>query len=157
MKMKLHGKYIIESENIITGEKTIQQYDNLILQAFYDKIFGFMNYSTTPPDADSMDISYIAIGDDDTAPTMSDTTLGNELARKIYASKTYASNVFTYKAAITADAGNPPGGYIKEVGMFVNGSETTDSGTLISRAIVNIIKNANIKLNIIWQFTLTEG
>ena len=80
--------------------------------------------------ANALSLDYIGVGDDDTAVSASDTTLGNETTRKAVASssvsgnKRYISVYFGLSEAV---------GTIKEVGSFSGGSLTTDSGTLFSR------------------------
>jgi len=155
--LKMKGEYRIESLNIITGERIVHEIRNLVLQNLYTALFEFLDYTAYTPSANAIDLQYVAIGDGTTGPVKSDTTLQSEIFRKQYATKAFSETVFTLITSIIPSEGNPVGGFIKEVGVFANGTAAADSGTLISRASVNIQKNSNIQLNITWKFTLSEG
>lgn len=152
--LELTGFYILEAVDIRTGDivqKVVKK--NTITQPFYDKLFSYLNYSAETPDADFLNINYLAIGDDNTASSRSDTALGGEILRKAPSSITYTGSVFTVKTVIDASEGNPSGGFILEAGIFADGTASVDSGNLLSRAVVSIVKNSNIVLYATWNMS----
>jgi hypothetical protein len=151
-KPNLVGYYTIESRDAKTGEllgKVVKK--NTITQGFYDSLFSFLNYTAETPSADILDLNYFAIGDDDTASSRANTVLGNEIFRKAPSTISYTDSIFTVKTVIGATEGNPTGGIITEAGVFADGTASADSGTLLSRAVVNIVKNSNIVLYCTWN------
>lgn len=77
-------------------------------------------------------ISYGALGSDNTAVNSADTTLGNEVARKLFSRRvrTNAQIVFDFFYS-QADTD----GTYEEFGMFIGGTATLDSGTLFNHAL----------------------
>jgi len=98
--------------------------------------------------ADALEIKYFAFGDDATAPSVSDVTLGNELFRKqITSISASGGNVQSIVNLGSAEANFG----IREIGVFCGSlaTATADSGTLLARVAVNINKNSNITMNIV--------
>ena len=79
-------------------------------------------------------IKYCAFGSDDTAANENDTILGTETYRKLVSSKTYDDNIVYVSTFFTATEFS---GTIEEVGHFIDGTATPDSGGLISRLTSN--------------------
>ena len=150
--IKLIGTYRFEKiKNGVVIEA--QEYHNTVMTALKESILKFMNCAEEDPapTCSIIDVQYIATGDDDTAVTVGDVALGNERFRKIYTQKSRSGNAFTAIAVLAADESNFT---IKEVGIFAGGSATADSGTLLSRALVNVEKNSNIEINIYYRLEL---
>lgn len=147
--MRVRGRYEAISENERTGETRYYR-NNTLTQLLFTGMFKFFNYDIDTPGANSLNFTHIAIGDGTTPSAKTDTILVNEIFRKDVASKIYTSSIFTTKAVIASSEGNPTGGFVKEVACFAAASATPGSGTMVSRANVNIEKNANIKLTISW-------
>lgn len=104
-----------------------------------------------------MKVTYIAVGDDPTTPTNTDTILGNETARKALGSNT-ASSVESSVAVFFA-AGEATGSH-KEVGAFGDGASTTasasaDSGILYSHASIDISVAADETLTLTLKTSFT--
>lgn len=154
--LKLTGKYKIKSVNNKTNKIIKTEEYNILTEFLYNKWFQFLNYSGETPAADDLDLNYIALGTGTLSTAITDTQLETEYYRSALISKQHTGLVFTAKTTIAPTAGNPDGGAIKELGMFANGSEAADTGDLISRVLVNINKNSNIKLLITWSLELTE-
>ena len=76
---RIEGIIELEELNIETGEKKVSEFHNLIMQAVYDKLFGFMNSDTVPIDCDSLNITHLALGTGTTAVTSADTKLATEI------------------------------------------------------------------------------
>lgn len=150
--LQFKGVWTIESENIVTGVKKVWKAENLIVQGFYDFIHKYLNYDQegVPPGADDMNITHVGIGEGTTPPVRANTVMEDELERKAVTVKGYTDSQYELKVFLEAGDGNFPGGFITEVGIFTKGTATLGSGTLISRVITNIQKNANIRLTLIW-------
>ena len=150
-----HGIYRItsldENDNII-GE---QVFKNLLTQKFFTAVLKYLDYTNQTPAATTLDVNYLAVGDGATAATISDTVLNNETYRSTFASKAITISQLTGKLFIPAGSANPSGGTLKEIGVFVGGTSSADSGELMSRAVINVIKNENVKLLINWYFKVS--
>ena len=86
------------------------------------------------------ELLYLALGDDNTAPAASDTTLGNEFFRKRVTSFTSPSTgeviSTTFVAASEANQ------QIEEVGWFAgDASAAADSGVLVARLLYSRLKD----------------
>ena len=149
---RIEGIIELEELNIETGEKKVSEFHNLIMQAVYNKLFGFMNSDTVPIDCDSLNITHLALGTGTTAATSADTKLATEIYRKAYTAKTQGLASFQTKVIIApADAV----GYIKEIGLFANGTDTADSGTLLSRLLIDKQKTALLQWTIVYKYLLS--
>jgi len=97
-------------------------------------------------------INYCALGTGANAPQLSDTTLQTEVART---TMEVGSNVRTNNSVAMSFYFGPTvaNGNIKEIGAFVGGTATTDSGTLFDRALFDIVKT-NLNSLFIY-FTIT--
>lgn len=101
-------------------------------------------------------INKSAIGTGTTTPANGDTTLVTETFRKDIASLTYSSNVAYATAFYTA---SDTSGTFHEHALFINGTGVADSGTLLSRVILNsptgITKSLTETLTVDYSFTIT--
>lgn len=149
--IKMHGHYIVQTEDEAGNINTVGEYDNLITMGMYNIIFKFLNQPISQPDVSDMNINYIATGTGTSSPTHNDTKLSVEIFRKAPSSKIIGTNNFTCKLILAPSESN---GTITELGVFCNGTSTADSGTLISHALCNIVKNANLKYLITWILTI---
>lgn len=140
---------VIGPDGKVKFEKT---YKNLIVQAGRTAIADRLTNAT--PDS-SLLVGYIAVGTGTTAPADGDTTLETETARKAINSKTHSADVAAI--ATTFNAGDIPVSTLKEVGLFIEGSATPDSGTLLARVAVNIAITALDALFVDWRITLSDA
>lgn len=102
-----------------------------------------------------MQVTYIAVGSDATAPTNADTALGTETARKIVGSAT-DSSVEASIAAFFA-AGEATGTH-REFGAFGDGAASTASGTvdtgiLYSHAAALVAVASDETLTLSWKIS----
>lgn len=96
--------------------------------------------------------SHLAVGSDNTAVALSDTTLIAEVARIALTSGTRASNVLTFYAYLPGSQGN--GVNLRECGIF----NSSSGGTLFARATFSsIAKTSSIAVTFTWQFTITSS
>lgn len=134
------GKVIIEKikNNKVISKKTIY---NLITNLALNEIIKSLYYES------DMKLRYLAIGDDNTPASASDTQLGNEFFRTPIISQTVTGTGEVTSRAIMLDtepfaAVPPPVGFqcnINEIGFFGGTSATSviGSGTLISRIVLS--------------------
>lgn len=151
--IKINGSYMVEKLDLNGNVLEVKVYKNLITNALKQGILKFINYGmeASPPAVDSLDINYMAFGDDDTPAIGEDECLGNELFRKPYTDKNRSGNIQTIITALLEDEANFN---IKEIGLFANGTETEDSGVLMSMVIVDIEKNSSIEYNVYYRLEL---
>ena len=142
----LKGKVRCILEDVNTGEKIVKEYNNLVTNA--GKVAIARRLANIGLYANESAITYGATGTDTTAPLVTDTVLGTELARKAVASSSYNAGTRegTIRTFFTTAESN---GALKEFGMF--GEEATgaaDSGTLINHAAIDITKDVTKTLTI---------
>ncbi len=105
-------------------------------------------------------LTYVALGADDTAPAVGQTTLVNEggtpeAMRNTITSKTRSGNVVTYSTFFTAAQSTLA---IKEVGIFGHStaSGTVDSGIMFARWLSSI-DNSAPTYDLTFDYVLTIG
>jgi len=108
-------------------------------------------------DSSEAAMSHMAIGEDDTAPNATDTTLGTEIVRVALTSTTQGTgaddNDVIYIGEFGADVGT---GAICEAGIF--NSAATDDGTMLCRTTFAVInKDSDDTLKITWTLTLGDS
>lgn len=101
----------------------------VVPQAFIDTI------TTQIADQFETDLSHMAVGDDDTTPVDTDTTLGNETYREAMFSE---SSTTEYRAELFLDTTENNGNDIKEAGLFTAGA----GGDMYARALINVINKS---------------
>lgn len=144
----LKGVYKFTLTDINTGEKKEIIYENIVPTVGRSLIANHLvNISPSP----ALVITYVALGTGTSTPINANTTLQTETYRKAIASRTNASNVVL--ATGFFDATETIGTY-KEAGIFMGGSATANSGTLLSRVSVDITKTNTQTLTIEWTLTI---
>jgi hypothetical protein len=96
--------------------------------------------------------NYVALGTGTNAPANSDTTLQTETYRKLVASRTSASNV-AYITGFFATTDTT--GTFRECGLFIDGTASANTGTLLSRVTINITKGGTETLTLDWSLTIS--
>lgn len=97
--------------------------------------------------------NYLAMGDDSTPPTNADTILGNETIRGLFSDRFAIDNVaYLDKFWSSAEVG---GNSYQEIGVFVDGSGTADTGYLLSHILINETMGVNETLTV--NVTITIG
>jgi hypothetical protein len=100
-------------------------------------------------------LNYFAIGTDNTAVVVGDTTLGTEVFRDVFTSKTYAAGQIIIKYFLASGSAN--GNTLTEAGLF--GDDATgaaDSGTLFARVVHSgVAKTSSIAITYTWTITIS--
>lgn len=120
-----------------------EEFPNLIVNGGLDLIAAALESS-----AATTQINYFALGNDNTAAAATDTQLGAEQFRKLVTS--YTTGVTTGEIVTTgyvapAEANSFT---IEEIGWFVGGTATANSGTMFARVVYNRTKTASEALQI---------
>ena len=147
----IKGFVRIEELNIETGEQKVFEADNMIMQAFYTLLFSFLNFDNLSLTGDEFTITHLALGTGTTAVTASDTALDTEIDRVSVTTKRIGVSSIETKVIV------PPAsavGNIKEMGLFANATSTPDSGTLLSRLLIDKQKTAVLQWTIIYTYML---
>lgn len=136
-------------QDVLTGYIIRENvYENLITTACLTMIAARLAGGS-----DDTDITYGAVGTDDTAPAISDTTLGTENTRKALASISSSGGVIT---AVTFFGASDANAVLKEFGLFGNGATAAaDSGTLVNHVAIDEEKTSSETLTVESVLTLT--
>ena len=128
-----YGRFEIISRDVKTGkEKKVGTVDNLITDWAHNTIAKcLLGYN---PVSAGIEVKYVAIGDDNTAPSGSDETLVNEVFRNPYVQRSNSDSGETTIEFYISDTDYA--GTIEEIGIFCGPSATStaDTGNLLSRA-----------------------
>ena len=149
-ELSLRGEYLIEVREAKTGRliKQVPIKNTLTLinqQIRTAMLLGAASGYTM----NDLVIKYFAFGTDSTPATSSDTQLGAETLRKQVTNITQTSpSTVRSIVSLGTQEGNF---YIKEIGVFVgpNATGEANTGTLLSRVVVDIDKNSNLVVNVI--------
>lgn len=97
-------------------------------------------------------VNKVALGSGSTSPANSDTQLTTETYRNTILSATYASNIAYLTGFFTAAETN---GTYAEVGLFIDGTASANTGQLFSHALASITKSSIQTLTIDWVVTFS--
>lgn len=107
------------------------------------------NVSPTPA---ALVVNYVALGTGTNSPANADTTLQTEVFRNAVASRTNANNIGYITGFYASTDTN---GTYREVGLFINGTGSANTGTLFSRVAVNITKTSVQTLTVDYTITIS--
>lgn len=144
--MKITGIVRCILKDVITGEKEIKEYKNLITNA--GKVAIARRIAGIAEKSNEGQVTYGATGTDNTAVAVTDTTLGTEIERKLVASSSYDSGTKTCTIRTFYTTAESIGA-LKEFGLFgEDASGAADSGTLFEHANIDITKDGTKTLTI---------
>lgn len=123
---------------------------NLVPSVLRDSLATLISGTTVTP---TFKANYIALGSDSTAATNADTTLGSEDQRGLFTNRYSIDNIaYLDKFWSAAEVG---GTTVVEIGVFVDGTATVDTGYLLSRIITNETFTANETFTVNVEFTIS--
>jgi hypothetical protein len=149
------GKIELTLTNVVTGETDTQTSYNLftsagaagVAQAY---VGNYSNNQGSP--------TYCALGTDATAPTITDTALGGEIARKLISVRNTDpadANTAVFEIFFNVSEGN---GTLREIGLFGgSANQSANTGTLFNKAAINRTKTSSDTLSIRYYFTIGSG
>ena len=100
-------------------------------------------------------VNYIAVGTGTDAPNAADTQLQTENARKAVTSR--ANDATIAAISTTFNAGDVPTSTIKELGLFIDGTASADTGTLLARVADDFAVTALDSVFVDWRITLADA
>lgn len=122
--------------------KLHREVDNLVVQTGRELIASQL------AEEDIGKPTHMAIGEDDTEPVLSDTTLRSEIARVALTSTERTGNTVVYEATFPPTVGT---GEIVEAGIF----NADTAGVMLNRAIFGVItKESADTLSIMWSVSI---
>lgn len=128
----------------------VQKYHNIIPTVGRAAIANSLTHSSPSPA--NIRVNYVALGTGTNAPANSDTTLQTETYRNTVASQTNASNIAYQTGFFSA---TETSGTFREAGLFMVGTASANTGTLLSRVAINITKSTSETLTLDWTITIT--
>lgn len=148
--VSMKGRYRFTIRDAKTGGvKRVYEYENIIPTAGRTAIANHL--SSSSPSVSSLCPNYAALGTGTNAPASGDTTLQTEATRQTVSggSNTGAT------AFITAFFPAGTSGTYREAGLFMAGTSSANTGTLLSRVAINITKGSTETLTIDWTVTVS--
>jgi len=140
--IEVTGELYIEVRNEFNEIIDTRYVPNLVVTTGRNWIIGRM--TGTPP----VLMSHMAIGSNNTAPVVGQTTLLNQLARVALSSTSPAGNTITYIALFNAGVGT---GSLVEAGIF----NDPTAGTMLARTTFGVLtKAAGDVVTITWTITI---
>lgn len=129
----LKGHYRIEVRRKGVLVQTIEL-DNTLTELYRQAIIS--NLKGDSPT--SLEMKYFAVGTDGTQSSISDTKLGTEIFRSSPTSQEVQGGTLVTTWVLTNEQAND---HLREIGVFIGNADfTPDSGVLMSRVNIDIIK-----------------
>ena len=144
--LKGHWTIEIRENGVLT--KTLD-FDNQLTNLYRDSVLNQLKGNTF----NSLDIKYLAVGINDSPSVPADTQLGDEIFRSSPTSKTIIGNYLQTIWVLTDLQAND---HLREIGVFAgNATSAPDSGTLLSRVVIDIEKTSVMEVTFIRRDIVT--
>lgn len=149
--LKATGQVTVEKVTA-SGETEVLEIKNLVVTSGLNYIAGrmvdsYVNGADTHTFPSEM--THMAIGDDNTAPALADTTLGSQLHRTAFDSVQVSANTVTYRATFEPGDGT---GAVVEAGIF----DQATGGTMLCRTVFPVVnKEVGDTISITWAVTVS--
>lgn len=143
---------LIAQLNAQTKIAKIEVIENIVPTVGLTAVIDHLTNSSPSPS--TLKINYGALGTGTTTPALGDTTLETEVYRNTVASATKSNAIGYISLFFSATETN---GTYREVGLFINGTGSADTGTLFSHAAINITKSSVQTLTIDFTITLANA
>jgi hypothetical protein len=153
--LKLTGKYCLTFKNKKNKITRKFEFKNLVVDLGLNIIAKFL----TGDNSTTGQINYCALGIGDDVVQANNTKLSNEIFRKTISAGNHSNNILLISIFFDFTEANQE---IKEIGLFVDGEETKDSGILFSRistenSDIPITKQDTETLTIDYSLTLVNA
>ena len=146
----LKGVYKFTIRDAVTGKiKRTYTYENIIPTVGREMIANNLTDSTP---TNTMLVNKVALGTGTNTPANGDTTLQTETYRNDVASRTNAQNIAYITGFFSA---TEVSGTFREVGLFVDGTGSANTGVLLLRVAINVTKSTSETLTIDWTLTIS--
>ena len=144
----MSGRFVITALDANTGRVVWRKELKNLLTQISQTVRQQQLLGTYTGPLNQLQIQYFAFGTGTTAPAVTDTQLGNEQFRKqvTQISAQGTGNVYSVLSLGAQEANFT----ITEIGVFCGPTATSsaNTGVLLSRVAVNIVKNSNLVLNV---------
>ncbi len=148
--LRLRVNVVATIRDARTGEiKRVTKAHNIVPTVARAAIAAYLG-SVSPSPA-TLYANYAALGSNVAVPANSDTQLGTETYRNLVASRTSSSNIAYITGFYSATEVT---GTFREAGLFIAGTGSANTGTLLSRVAINITKSSSETLTLDWSFTI---
>lgn len=145
IKVKGHVKITVRNEDGSIAQ--VQEVDNTVVTVGRAVIANAMwNPSAAPR------VTYVELGTGTNAPAAGDTALQTPTYRNALASGNNVSNVVSLTGFFSL---TETSGTFREAGLFIAGSLTIGTGTLLSRVAINITKSTIQTMTVEWEITFS--
>lgn len=129
------------------GSRDVGEYENLVVnagkaaiaRALYDPTFAVR-------------VAYVEVGTGITAPAAGDTALETSAYRKALSSGNSSGAVVSLAGYLNL---TETSGAFKEAGLFIGGTSTPGSGTLLSRVAIDKTKTTSDTMTVEWEITIS--
>lgn len=138
------------NEKLFPDRMKIQEAHNIVPSAFRNELALLISGTTITP---TLKANYLALGTGSTAVSNSDTQLATEATRGLFSNRSAADNV-AYLDRFFATA-TVAGNSYNEVGIFIDGTGSANTGTLLSRLLVSLTLGANQTLTVNASITIS--
>lgn len=144
-RKKVSGHYKIER---LDGDKwvAVQEKNNVVVQGFFTGLFTHLQGTDTP-----MEVTHFALGTGTTTAMKANTSLETETFRKARTSISSTPTSLIVKLSLAPTEAVMT---IREIGVFMEATDTPGSGSLLSRVNVNVEKNASTQYLITYTLTI---
>lgn len=142
---------VVTLRDSTTGKiKKQDTYHNIITTAGKTAIANALWDSTPSPT--TLYVNYIALGTGTNTPAVGDTTLQTETYRNNVVSGSNISNVVTISGFFST---TETSGTFREAGLFIAGTASANTGTLLSHVAMNVTKATTETLTLDWTITIS--
>lgn len=148
--LKITGKVKCILHDTITGKDTITEYTNIVVTV--GKVAIARRLANVAGVANEGIITYGATGTGTNTPTVADTTLQTEIARKLLSVRSNTNNIAVLRVFYNETESV---GTLTEFGLFgEDASATANTGTMFNRLIIAVTKTITQTLTIECQITI---
>lgn len=146
-KLEIHGRVKITLKNAAGETIAVHEHDNLITTAGKAAIARALYDSAFDPH-----VAYIELGTNATPPAAGDTALGTAAYRKATSSGNSSGAVVALTGYFTL---TETSGSFKEAGLFIGGTGTLGTGTLLSHVAIDVTKTTSESMSVEWSITIS--
>jgi hypothetical protein len=150
----MRGEFTIETIDALTGERKEQTLKNTLTNINRDIHLTLLLGTIDAGQLNNLNIQQMAFGDNNTPASAAQTLLVNERGRKQFTRKERPTGQNYVEVMVSLGSGDM-NFHIQEIGLFAGADATStasaNSGTMVSRIVVDIEKFENKIVNIIWR------
>lgn len=151
-KLRKAGKPYIELVRELNRICAVQQVETHNLLPTAGRAAVASHLTAGSPSPSTLRVNYVALGSGSASPANADTTLATEVYRNLTASATNSNNIAYITGFFSATETN---GTYAEVGLFIAGTASANTGSLFSRALLSVTKSSVQTLTVDYIITIS--